>query len=825
MRREMLRARGAHSELERTARLPRALAPGYRGYSWGLSGIWLRRPLVFVAICALAGDVIGLSGGIPLGAWALGALLAGLAALAEALARRPRVWLGLMCVLMLGGVLGASVATAPETPPEGEYYITGRVVGVYSEQDDRLTLDIDELSADGSRYKGKWRLTLYRPGRWEDGDFTPTAAPERPEGFEIGARVSLFASVYMPSGQRGEGGFDYRNYLMRRGVYACASGELAAARFEPTGELPAARALDNVRAWIDARLKAALGEHAPLVRGMMLGTSGQMPDELADSFRLAGFSHLLAVSGMHISFIAALASALAALLPGRLRAAVTGAVIAFYCAVAGFTPSVVRAGVMGMAALGARVMGLRYDGMSALALAAVAIVAIWPGAALDAGFTLSFMAVLAIYAYYPTLRRALPRPSARRTGPLAGLACAAANYALDSVALTASALMGVLPLSSAYFGQINALSILTSPLAVALGMWLMCLGWLTALMYGWSGPLGEAAAALTRLCAELTAGVAEWTASFDWGIIYMRALDAAWLCALVPLMLWASRFRPLARAWRPACMLAALALMAVLLMPPRAGEGLDYVLVDVGQGDAQLFTDGARAVVIDVGEEDSALTDYVRRRGLRVEALIITHLHDDHAGALEEFALVTRTRRVYLAEGAEAAADAGALEQLEELKRRGVEIERLSAGDELEPIEGLRMRVLHPAPGAEFEDQNDYSLVLKCEYAGRSVLLTGDLTTAGEDFSPGECDVIKVAHHGSAGSSSLQFLAEVNPRLALISASSHNSYGLPSAKTLSRLGHVGARVLSTADCGDITVHITPKGEMTARGFLPGGEED
>ncbi len=79
----------------------------------------------------------------------------------------------------------------------------------------------------------------------------------------------------------------------------------------------------------------------------------------------------------------------------------------------------------------------------------------------------------------------------------------------------------------------------------------------------------------------------------------------------------------------------------------------------------------------------------------------------------------------------------------------------VSAGDVLEPISGLELKVLHPTAGTAFDDPNDYSLVIRCEYAGRSVLITGDLTAHGEDFTPAECDVLKVAHHGSAGSSTL----------------------------------------------------------------------
>ena len=103
----------------------------------------------------------------------------------------------------------------------------------------------------------------------------------------------------------------------------------------------------RLRAGILARLDVALGEQSTLARGIMLGDSDSMPDALYDSFQLAGFSHILAVSGMHMSFVIMLLGWVLAFVPGWLRTAAIGLAVMLYCALTGFTPSVVRAGVMG----------------------------------------------------------------------------------------------------------------------------------------------------------------------------------------------------------------------------------------------------------------------------------------------------------------------------------------------------------------------------------------------------------------------------------------------------------------------------------------------
>ena len=114
-------------------------------------------------------------------------------------------------------------------------------------------------------------------------------------------------------------------------------------------------------------------------------------------------------------------------------------------------------------------------------------------------------------------------------------------------------------------------------------MGVLCAGWATALLHGFAPHIARIAAFIAKLCAQAIEGVAVWTAGLDFGVVYMRAIDSWWLLAFVPLLLWASRYRPLARTWRVVCAFAAALLVVVLLLPPLPGEGMDYVMVDIRQ--------------------------------------------------------------------------------------------------------------------------------------------------------------------------------------------------------------------------------------------------
>lgn len=819
--------RRAHADLVRSARFPRALKPGYTAYTAGLGGVWLRRPLVLTAVCLLTGDLMGLNGGISPYIWGIGAAAAMLTALFMMLIRRrPRVWLLLLCIVTLGGFMGTCAMTPPPLPPEGEAYIEGRIAAISKADDRRAVVDIDRLKVNGTGYAGRMRLSLYK---YKLDDGAQENAQILPDGADIGARVALFGEVTLPEGQRSYMGFDYRAYLMRRNVYSCGRGPMSGAQFSATGTLGFAALCQHMRAAVNERLHSALGRSAPLAAGIMLGNRDDMPEDIYEDFKKAGFGHILAVSGMHVSFVLMLLSFFLSPFPVKCRTVIMIGAVILYGMLTGFAVSVVRAGIMGITALLMHEAGRSYDAPSALALAMLIILCAAPGMAMETGFALSFGSVAALLAYYPCIRKLIPLSPIKpheNASKLCIIAAHIGNRSINAIAsgtmLSLSVSLGILPLTSMYFGNVNLMSIALSAFALAPCMGVLCFGWLSVLLSGWTGALGSAVAQAAGICAELAEAIAGWTADCSFAMFDVRAISPWWLLAFVLLMLCASRFRPLSNVWRGVSVSAALLLCIILLLPPRAGSGMDYVMVDVGQGDGQLFTDGASAIALDVGTERSGLRDYVRRRGLKLNEVIITHLHDDHAGALEELAELTGLRKVYLSENTEHAADEDALNQLEKLRRQGVEIAYLHTGDVLEPLKGLHMKVLHPAAGAEFDDANDYSLVILAEYAGRTIMLTGDLTRAGEDFDAAECDVLKVAHHGSAGSSSLKFLTDVNPRLALISASKRNRYGLPAAALMARLKYIDARVMNTADCGDITVHISPEGAMTARGFV-GGE--
>lgn len=641
-----------------------------------------------------------------------------------------------------------------------------------------------------------------------------------PEGSDAdwGDRLACLAELAPPAPLRNPGGWDGLTGAEAgavaangRAITAVHAGRTAAGVVLAATVVPWRRAVERKLA---ARLSPAARE---LVIPLVTGDRGALPPELDADFRAAGLVHLLALSGLHLSALAAAVRVLAATAGGGVGARAAAGVLAalFYAGLAGPIPSLLRAAT-GEVWLGvARATRRPADPVQALAITVIVLLGLHPGWALDLGFQLSCAATLGLATFAPFATGV--------RGPARG--------AFVTIGATLAAQWMCAPILMARVSGLSWPALVANLVAVPTCGLLLAAAWIAVLADAIAPGAGHfffsACELLARALAAETSCAARWPLALlptgDSAVLaLLAAIGAGALAAAAcgPADLLSRRHR-----WPPGrealflfgALLSALAVTLALVTPARRPPaGRTWVVVlDVGQGDAiaigmaegwWLIDTGPRSPGYDSG--DRVVRPFLRHSAIRnLDVLALTHDDGDHTGGAH--AVLTGVAVARIAGPPPLAGVAGPLAHFDLRRTRAA-----ARGDTLHR-DPLLLALWPPRAGAPAAARGDNSagLVLELAVDSTRALFTADVDSVVEaSLAPAvPVALLKVGHHGSASSTGAGFLARARPCVAAVSVGERNVYGHPSPATLARLGAVHAAIERTDREGALWYELDAQG--------------
>ncbi|MFT7526561.1 MAG: competence protein ComEC [Arenicella sp.] len=605
-------------------------------------------------------------------------------------------------------------------------------------------------------------------------------------------RWQLIVRMKNPHGFASWGAFDFEKYLFRHQIVARGYVRIK----QPNLLLGNSHfSIDNFRSSIRQQLSQQLADYPQgkgIIAALMIGDKSLLSQRQKASFQIAGVSHLMAISGLHVGLVF---FAIVWLLQYLLRPiawvfdywprqqivlipALLGALT--YSSLAGFAVSTQRALIMLCVFVVCRLFARDVSLLKVLLLAMVTLLIIDPFSILDVGFWLSCGAVMVI---------------------------AAVSKHRDSITLLRLQPMlwlGMLPMTTLFFGQVSIISPVVNLLMVPMFCLAVIPMVLIALVIDQVG-LGSASGYLLQLIAwflETLSDALYWIGQLSFASFFPPALPTPCLFLMSLSML------AYLSSWWGKHYLALITCLAIYLGQQNSfAEGeISIALLDVGQGLSMVIESKDYVLVYDAGPAYSSgfnaaqavLIPYLRQRGIaKIDQLIISHADNDHIGGLDALQSAFDISQI-LSSRIDKIPDATAC-----------------LAGQAWIVSGVAFSIVSPDQGAP-QGSNNHSCVLRIDNGAYSVLITGDIEKPIERFLLTskqllKSDFVLVPHHGSKSSSTFDFIDAVQPTLGLISAGYRNHYGHPHPKVVERYRSRRVELLSTIDSGSILLKINPMG--------------
>jgi competence protein ComEC len=660
---------------------------------------------------------------------------------------------------------------------------------------------------------------------------------------KYGDRIRFISRLRSPRNFYNPGSFDYSRYLAYKGIFAI--GHLKDCSYiarigqgDSNGLWKTVEVLrDKIRDFIDNEVELP---NRGIIKALILGEKGEIPDSIRDNFIASGVAHILAISGLHLGFIAMVSFFFAKWILrfserlmlssdiNKIAAMVTVFPVLFYAFVSGFGVSTFRATIMIMAFLIAIIIDRQRDMYNTLALAAFIILVISPSAIFDVSFQLSFTSVLAILYLVPKFLDYFSWIPSLSFKPYPYVTGVISKYIGLLVLVSIAATLGTAPIAAYYFHRVAPLGFISNIAVVPIvGFIVIPIGLLIAIMVFILPSLAALLIDLESAIIGFIVYIVNFFSQIPGSSFWVSTPTVIEICLFYLFVVFIFNTKRYKTPRYIAAVLLVLILSDFLYWnyTKKFNSNLQVTFLSVGQGDcAVIELPKGKRMIIDGGGfyNDSydtgknILAPFLWKKKIkRIDYLILSHPHPDHLGGLRFIAKNFKVKEIWTNGQS---ADVKSYDELMGIiDDKGIKEIVMNFQTRSQDINGVRVDIYSPKVplfyGKAFNlhsTMNNNSLVVKLTYKDVSFLFTGDIEEEAERRlanlgSQLKSTVIKVPHHGSTTSSTKDFLKWVRPSYAVFCVGYKNRFGFPKKAVVERYKRLDCKSYRTDTDGAITM--------------------
>jgi len=624
---------------------------------------------------------------------------------------------------------------------------------------------------------------------------------------KYGDSLYIEGEFKQPEEARNYKGYNYKQYLKTKKIIGTVELEKAKILKSSNGSF-----IHNIQKYIkDTRNGTLTDEEGNLLLAILSGDKDKLSEDIQESFKTSNLSHMLAVSGAHVSYIIL---GLTYVLQNSIIGKKNGKIVCIFfllvfMAITNFTPSVTRACIMAVLTLFSGIIYRKSDVYTNISVAALITLIFNPYSLLDLGFQLSYGGTIGIIIF---IKRIQEKKSNSKV----------INYIKQMALVSIYANIIIIPIMMYHFNTVSFTFIISNIMASPILGIIVITGFLFIIASITVKPLTRLIAIFIKPILSILIKISQICSKLPFSNILVVTPYMFNVISYYAIILYCIKSKKNNKCKIIICLLIVLILInfIIYIFPQK----LRIFFIDVGQGDSTLIiTPDKKTVLIDGGGSDSfdvgekVLLPYLLdRRILKVDYVLISHFDTDHATGVAQILGKIDVSSIILTR------------QLEEndiyrhilsiAKEKKIKLIYVKEGDVLK-IGGIKISIIHPENKLMINNpMNNNSIVCKVEYNSFSMLLTGDIEMEAEELILRKninlkADVLKVAHHGSKTSTTGEFLKAINPKVALIGVGKNNNFGHPSNEVIQRLKENGTRIYRTDENGEISITVNKKGRI------------